>query len=101
MYKVTLHQDIQSEDLSLLPEELREKFIQYQRVLKLDPYQTKGIPSHDLRGDLRNHRSLEIDFDGASYRLVYRIYGLPSPKRIQIISFAEHDLAYERAKNRN
>ena len=100
MYRITLHQDIQAEDLPLLPEELKEDFIQYQRVLKLDPYQTRGIPSHDLRGDLKNHRALEIDCNEVSYRLVYRAYESPSPKRVQIISFAEHDLAYERAKNR-
>jgi len=86
--------------LPLLPEELREDFIQYQRVLKLDPHQTRGIPSHDLRGDLKNYRAMEIDCNGLSYRLVYRAYESPSPKRVQIISFAEHDLAYERAKER-
>jgi mRNA interferase RelE/StbE len=97
---ITLHQDIQAEDIPLLPEELREDFIQYQRVLKLNPYQTRGVPSHDLRGDLKNHRALEMSCNGVSYRLVYRAYESPSPKQVQIISFAEHDLAYERAKER-
>lgn len=100
MYKITLHQDVQVEDIPLLPEELKDEFIQYQRVLKLDPYQAKNIPSHDLRGDLKNYRALEIDCHGVSYRLVYRVYEFPSPKRVQIISFAEHDLAYQTAKER-
>jgi hypothetical protein len=100
MYRITLHQDLQTEDLPLLPDELREDFIQYQRVLKLDPYKTRGIPSHDLRGDLKNHRAIEIDCNGFSYRLVYRVYESPSPKRVQIISFDEHDLAYEKGKSR-
>ncbi len=100
MYRIILHQDIAAKDLPLLPEELKEDFIQYQRVLKLDPYQTRGIPSHDLRGDLRHYRALEIDCNGVSYRLVYRTCESPSPKRVQIISFAEHDLAYEKAKER-
>jgi hypothetical protein len=59
MYKLALHQHIQSEDLVLLP--------------------------------------LEIDFEGTSYRLVYRVYNSSSPRYINIISFGEHDLAYERA----
>ena len=100
MYKLALHQDIQSEDLVLLPEELQKKFIQYQKVLKVDPYRTKGMPSHDLRGNLKNYRALEIDFEGTSYRLVYRVYDSSSPRHINIISFGEHDLAYERAIER-
>ena len=31
---------------------------------------------------------------------VYRIYEKPAPKRVFILSFAEHDLAYEKAKDR-
>ncbi|NJL91618.1 MAG: hypothetical protein HC916_18930 [Coleofasciculaceae cyanobacterium SM2_1_6] len=100
MYKVALHKDIQSEDIALLPEELQRKFIQYQKVLKVNPYRTKGIPSHDLRGNLKNYRALEIDFEGTSYRLVYRIYDSSSPRCINIISFGEHDLAYEKAIER-
>ena len=100
MYRINLHQSINTDDLSLLPEALRDDFIQYQRVLKLDPYQTRNIPCHDLYGELRNFRALEIDYNGVSYRLVYRVYESPSPKRVQVLSFAEHDLAYQRAKER-
>jgi mRNA-degrading endonuclease YafQ of YafQ-DinJ toxin-antitoxin module len=97
MYKLVLHHHIQSEDLVLLLEELQKKFIQYQKVLKIDPYQTKGMSSHNLQGNLKNYRALEIDFEGTSYRLVYRVYNSSSPRYINIISFGEHDLAYERA----
>lgn len=100
MYNVSLHQDIQGEDIPLLSETLQDDFRQYQKVLKLDPYHTKNIPSHDLRGDPKNYRAIEIDYYGISYRLVYRVYESPSPKRVQVISFAEHDLAYQRAKER-
>jgi mRNA-degrading endonuclease YafQ of YafQ-DinJ toxin-antitoxin module len=100
VYRITLHQNIQTEDLPFLPEELREDFIQYQRILMLDPLKNKGIPSHKLHGNLKNHRAMEIECNGVSYRLIYRIYESPSPKRVQIISFAEHDLSYERAKKR-
>jgi hypothetical protein len=37
---------------------------------------------------------------GSSYRLVYRIFDKPAPKRVEVLSFAEHDPAYERAKAR-
>ncbi|WGS73769.1 hypothetical protein [Pseudanabaena galeata] len=88
------------EDLPLLPEFLRDDLAKYQFILAIDPVQTQGVPSHDLRGDLRRYRALEIDYRGVYYRLVYRVYESPTPKRVQVISFAEHDLAYERAKER-
>jgi Txe/YoeB family toxin of Txe-Axe toxin-antitoxin module len=34
------------------------------------------------------------------YRLVYRIYDKPIPKRVKIISFDVHDPAYEKAQQR-
>lgn len=89
-----------AKDLSGLPSQLKKDFLQYQKVLSLSPYQTKGIPSHNLTGDLIGYRALEIDYNNISYRLVYRIYEKPTPKRVLIISFAEHDPAYERAKER-
>lgn len=65
-----------------------------------DPHGCFGFPSHDLRGDLKHYRALEIDYNGMSYCIVYRIYDSTAPKWVQVISFAEHDLAYERAKER-
>ncbi len=32
-----------------------------------------------------------------AYCLVYRIYDSPAPKRVVVLSFAEHDPAYESA----
>lgn len=99
-YQIKLHKLFSQEDLSSLPSKLKGDFSKYQQVLSLDPYQTRGIPSHNLTGKLKGYRALEIDENGVSYRLVYRIYEKPAPKRVFILSFAEHDLAYEKAKER-
>ncbi len=69
-------------------------------LLQLDPLNFCGTySSHSLLGELQGYRALEIDFDTA-YRLVYRIYEKPSPRRIVILSFGEQDPAYEKAKQR-
>ncbi len=68
-----------------------------QSVLVLDPYTCLGLSNHKLRGTLRNHRALEVDWEGVAYRLVYRIYETPAPKRVVILSFAAHDPADQRA----
>jgi mRNA-degrading endonuclease YafQ of YafQ-DinJ toxin-antitoxin module len=99
-YQVKLHELVSQDDLLNLPSQLKKDFTKYQQVLALDPQNTKGIPSHNLIGELRGYRALEIDYNSMSYRLVYRIYEKPSPKRVLIISFAEHDPAYEKAKKR-
>lgn len=99
-YQIKLHNLITARDLSSLPSQLQKDFSQYQQVLSLSPNETKGIPSHNLKGDLKGYRALEIDYNNVSYRLVYRIYEKPTPRRVLIISFAEHDPAYERAKER-
>lgn len=98
-YIIQSVKDLQK-DLSQLPPKLQQKFQNYQKILALDPYQTLGIPSHSLIGKLKGCRALEIDWNTISYRLVYRVYEKPSPKRVVILSFAEHDPAYEKAKNR-
>jgi mRNA-degrading endonuclease YafQ of YafQ-DinJ toxin-antitoxin module len=87
-------------DLSQLPLQLQDNWQKYQQILALDPYQTLGISSHNLIGKLKGCRALEIEWNGVSYRLVYRIYEKPAPKRVVILSFAEHDPAYEKAQNR-
>jgi hypothetical protein len=53
-----------------------------------------------LVGKLKGCRALEIDCNGLAYRLIYRIFEKPTPKRVLILSFAEHDDAYEQAKQR-
>ena len=99
-YRVSFHPLVGVEDLPLLPQALRDDIADFQLTLSIDPYKTNELSSHDLRGDLRHYRALEIDYNGVCYRLVYRVYESPTPKRVQVISFAEHDLAYERAKER-
>ncbi|MEA5536024.1 hypothetical protein [Crocosphaera sp. XPORK-15E] len=99
-YLIKVHKLINSQDLPQLPRELREDFVNYQRILALDPYQTSTIPNHTLSGKLTNCRALEIEWNGIAYRLVYRIYQSPAPKRVFILSFAEHDPAYTNAQQR-
>jgi hypothetical protein len=51
-------------------------------------------------GKLKGCRAIDIDWNGVSYRLVYQIHEKSSPKRVLILSFAEHDPAYEKANQR-
>ncbi|MEB3173775.1 MAG: hypothetical protein VKN60_01080 [Cyanobacteriota bacterium] len=99
-YQVQRHRQLNREDLGELPIQLQDNLTQYEKVLALDPIQTKGIPNHSLAGQLRGYRALEIDWGQISYRLVYRIYEKPAPRRVLILSFAEHDAAYEKATQR-
>lgn len=90
---------VEPEDLSALPDELRSRFWKtYRRVLAIDPYQT--LPNHGLSGDLAGYQALEIAWAGIDYRLVYRVYDSPAPRRVLIISFDEHDPAYDKARAR-
>jgi mRNA interferase RelE/StbE len=95
-----VHSSLSIEDLPNLPSELKKDLVKYQQVLSLNPHETRGIPSHNLTGELKGYRALEIDWNNVSYRLVYRIYEKPIPKRVVIVSFAEHDPAYEKVKTR-
>ena len=99
-YKIQINQSVIQQDIPELSQELQDDFVRYQQVLSIDPHETRGIPSHGLTGKLARYRSIEIDWLGVAYRLVYRIYESPSPKRVLILSFAEHDDAYERAQDR-
>ncbi len=89
------------EDFPLLPMELLEDFVNVIKpLLQLDPLNFCGTySSHALLGELQGYRALEIDLDKV-YRLVYRIYEKPAPHRVVILSFGEHDPAYENAKQR-
>lgn len=92
-----LHQGVRQQDLTELPGLLQGDLSRYQQVLSLDPYETRRVPNHSLKGELAGYRALEIDWNGVAYRLVYRIYDAPAPRRVLVLSFAEHDPAYERA----
>jgi hypothetical protein len=92
---------VTSEDLPALPSELRTTFFnEYRPILSADPYGCSGLPNHKLTGRLKDYRTLDIDWEGVSYRLVYRIYESPAPKRVFVVSFDEHDAAYDKAKQR-
>jgi len=82
-----------------LPIELQEDFRElYKPILMADPYRCGGFPNHALTGRLKDYRTLEIDWEGISYRLVYRIYESPTPKRVLVVSFDEHDSVPERRR---
>jgi mRNA-degrading endonuclease YafQ of YafQ-DinJ toxin-antitoxin module len=89
------------EDIPLLPEVLQQDLEAFCNSLFVeDPYGCFGLPSHSLKGQLRGYRALEIDWEQISYRLVYRVYEKPAPRRVLILSFAEHNAAYEKATQR-
>jgi mRNA-degrading endonuclease YafQ of YafQ-DinJ toxin-antitoxin module len=92
-----MHQGVTQYDLFDLPPDLRRDLPRYQQILSLDPDQTRRVPNHALKGELVGYRALEIDWNDVAYRLVYRIYDAPAPRRVVVLSFAEHDPAYERA----
>ena len=46
-YLVQIVKDCQ-DDISLLPSQLQINWQKYPKILALDPYQTLGIPSHNL-----------------------------------------------------
>jgi len=101
-YLFRKHPKIDTEDLPALPIELQEDFAElYKPILMTDPYRCGGFPNHALIGNLKDYRTLDIDWAGVSYRLVYRVYESPAPKRIYVVSFDEHDPAYEKAKERS
>jgi mRNA interferase RelE/StbE len=100
-YFLQVHPLVLSEDLSNLPTVFQADFEGlFKPILQSSP-ETGGILScHKLKGDLRGYHALEILYDEAEYRLVYRIYEKPAPKRVRVISFDIHDPAYEKAKQR-
>ena len=100
-YFLQVHPLVLSEDLPNLPTVLQADFEGlFKPILQSSP-ETGGILScHKLKGDLRGYHALEILHDEAEYRLVYRIYEKPTPKRVRVISFDIHDPAYEKAKQR-
>ena len=100
-YFLQVHPLVISEDLPNLPIVLKVDFEDlFKSILQSSP-NTGGILScHKLKGDLRGYQALEILFDDTEYRLVYRIFEKPAPKRVRVISFDIHDPAYEKAKKR-
>jgi hypothetical protein len=100
-YQVKVNNLVREQDLPELPKELGKDFEDFCNSIFVEyPYNCFGLNNHTLKGDLRGYRALEIDWNEVSYRLVYRIYEKPAPKRVMILSFAEHNPAYEKAKER-
>ncbi len=101
-YLFRKHPKIDTEDLPVLPIELQDDFSQlYKPILMNDPYRCCCFPNNALIGILMDYRNLDIDWAGVSYRLVYRVYESPAPKRVYVVSFDEHDAAYDKAKERS
>lgn len=102
-YRLKIHPKVITEDLPSLPEELQIDFDEiFKPILHIDPKNCDGLPHHPLTGKLRNWQALEIEWEGNpnAYRLVYRIFDKPAPKHVEIISFAQHNPAYDNAKLR-
>ncbi len=100
-YRVKVNQFVKEKDLPELPLKLRQNFQDMcNSIFVEDPYDCFGLNSHNLIGDLKGYRALEIDYKNISYRLVYRIHEKPTSRRVLIVSLAEHDPAYQRAKER-
>jgi len=100
-YFLQVHPLVISEDLPILPMVLRTDFEGlFKPILQSCPDNGGILSCHKLKGDLRGYHALEISFDDAEYRLVYRIFEKPAPKRVRVISFDIHDPAYEKAKVR-
>lgn len=98
-YLLQVHPLVISEDLPILPMILRIDFEGlFKPILQSSPDSGGILSCHKLRGNLRDYHALEILFDDAEYRLVYRIFEKPTPKRVRVISFDFHDPAYEKAK---
>ncbi len=100
-YRVQIKEAVQAEDLPALPVELQESFNDLcESVFAEDPYGCFGLLNHALKGRLSGYRTLETDWAGIAYRLIYRIYEKPAPRRVVIFSFDKHDPAYDKAKVR-
>lgn len=101
-YQLQIDNLVIKEDLPLLPIDLLEDFTHVIKpLMQIDPLNFCGAySSHKLLGQLQGYRALEIDFGNTAYRLVYRIYDKPAPRRVFILSFADHDPAYEKAQKR-
>jgi len=103
-YLLKKHPLVETEDLIKLPWQLQKDYYSIiEKILQIDPYNGgKLFNTHILKGNLRGYRALEIDnynFEN-TFRLVYKIYEKPAPKRVEILSIGEHDPAYDQAIER-
>jgi len=100
MYLLKIKPVVFREDLPLLPLSIQDIFADLCEVLKRDPINCDGLHSEAKQGQLRGYRSLALEDNGIAYRLIYRVYDKPAPRRMEVIAFGEHDLAYGKAQER-
>jgi mRNA interferase RelE/StbE len=67
----------------------------------IDPFNCGSLGSKNKRGKLQGYWATSLDYDGIAYRIIYRIYDKPAPRRVEVIAFGEHDSAYEKAQERS
>ncbi|WP_223805657.1 hypothetical protein [Pseudanabaena sp. UWO310] len=101
LYAIQENQLVIQQDIQKLPVQIQNLYPSLKQLLSTNPLQTNQyFPNHALKGDLANYRALEIDWGDCAYRLIYRVVESPFPKTVRIISFDEHDPAYDSAKQR-
>jgi mRNA interferase RelE/StbE len=100
-YFVKVHRKVELEDFPNLPDELQNQFKQlFVKVLAIDPQDRRGMRGHDLGRELSGCKTMDINYLGEEYRVVYRIDDRPEAMRVDVYSFERHDPAYDKAKVR-
>lgn len=100
---VKVHQQVYKQDIPNLPEQLQQDFERIsKKILKVDPYNRRGLKDHDLdpKRELAGCKTFDINYMGDVYRIVYKINDLPKVMRVDILSFDFHDAAYDKAAGR-
>jgi mRNA interferase RelE/StbE len=100
---VKVHRQFYKQDIPNLPDELQENFESiFKQVLKIDPYNRRGLKGHDLdpRRELAGCKTFDINYLGDEYRIIYKINDSPGVMRVDVLSFDFHDSAYDKAANR-
>jgi mRNA interferase RelE/StbE len=100
-FKVWVNPRVRKEDFPNLPEELQERFdMLFVPVLELDPYNRRGLKGHTLKRELRGYCTIDVQYNGFPYRVVYFIDDSPEVMEVKVYTFERHDPAYDKAKNR-
>jgi mRNA interferase RelE/StbE len=100
---VRIHQQVYKQDIPNLPDQLQDDFESiFKKILKVDPYNRRGLKGHDLdpKRELSGCKTFDINYLGYEYRIVYKINDSPNVMKVDILSFDFHDPAYDKASNR-
>jgi mRNA interferase RelE/StbE len=100
---VRIHQQVYKQDIPNLPDQLQDDFESiFKKILKVDPYNRRGLKGHDLdpKRELSGCKTFDINYLGDEYRIVYKINDSPNVMKVDILSFDFHDPAYDKASNR-